>query len=363
MPDIKEVEEVFRRTMAEPVELRDEFLARECAGDEELLNEVRELISFTTNDHSGFLESSAIEEEAKRIACDAPTLEIGSRFGRYQILEFVGAGGMGLVYRARDEEHGRTVALKILMPEFGLDSSRIRRFRREAKSVAALDHPGFPALYELGERRGIHFMAMEWIDGRTLSSKVETDTPMGAKEIIDFALQVAEALSLAHRKGLVHRDIKPSNLMITSNGEVKILDLGLVKPKSEHLSEISTDSLTVEGTIVGTIEYMSPEQVLAKKVDRRTDLFSLGVVMYQMATGRLPHLGKTVQMTMDQIIHSNPIPVARFNLEASNELELVIRKCLAKDREKRYQSAGELIQALRKEKPSLFSKLRGFFRH
>ena len=252
---------------------------------------------------------------------------------------------MGEVYKAHDSRLDRIDALKILPLEFASDRDRLHRFVREARAASALNHANVAHIYEIGQSDGLHFIAMEYVEGQSLAQKM-SGQPLELKEVLDVGIQAADALEEAHRKGITHRDIKPANLMITPKGQVKVLDFGLAKitrPEGEAAgSDVSTSIHTAEGVVMGTLRYMSPEQVLGKKLDARTDLFSLGVVLYEMTTGRLPFSGSNASEVTDRILHAQPEAIARFNYEVPAELERIVRKCLEKDRERRYQSAGDI---------------------
>jgi len=280
---------------------------------------------------------------------------VGETLSHFRITGKIGAGGMGEVYRAEDTKLNRIVALKILPSAFGDNPERMRRFVREAKAASSLSHPNIGHIYEIDEANGIHFIAMEFVEGQTLSSRMKQ--PLEIEEIIDIASQVGDALDEAHSKSIIHRDIKPANIMITSKRLVKVLDFGLAKimkpPESENLSEAETFTVTTPGEVFGTLAYMSPEQMLGKKLDHRTDIFSLGVVLYQMVTGQPPFAGKTVGEIADQIIRGQPAAISRFNYDTPPQLERIIRKCLEKDAERRYQSAGELAVDLKNLKRDL----------
>ena len=250
------------------------------------------------------------------------------------------------MYRAEDTRLGRAVAVKVLPKELAQDKERLHRFVREARAASALNHANVAHIYEIGQSDGVHFIAMEYVEGQTLAARIN-GRPLPIAEIVDIGIQVADALDEAHRKGITHRDIKPANLMLTSREQVKILDFGLAKvnrPEGQALgSDISTVMKTETGVVMGTVQYMSPEQVLGKEVNHRTDIFSLGVVLYEMATGRLPFTGTSGSETMDRVLHGQPEAIARFNYNVPVELERIIRKCLEKDRERRYQSGRDLL--------------------
>jgi two-component system LytT family response regulator len=266
-------------------------------------------------------------------------LEPGSQLGHYEIVSNLGEGGMGQVYLARDTRLERMVALKTLPPELRTNADRQRRFLQEARIASALSHPNICYMHEIGESRGISWIAMEYIEGESLAKKI-ADGPLPVDEILSISSQVAEALEAAHARGIVHRDIKPSNIIVSPRGHVKVLDFGLAKMSAEESDE--TQLLTRVGTLLGTVQYMSPEQALGRGVDARSDIFSLGSVMYEMAAGRLPFAGATSQETIARVIGEQPEAIARFNYSVPPELDRVIRKCLEKDRERRYQTAREL---------------------
>ena len=272
-------------------------------------------------------------------------LSSGAQLGPYRIIAPLGAGGMGEVYLAQDTRLDRTVALKILPPELAQDPERMRRFVQEAKAASALNHPNVAHVYEIGEAGGIHFIAMEYVEGQPLKAKL--GRPLEACEILDIGTQVADALDEAHSKGVTHRDIKPANIMLTPRGQAKVLDFGLAKLASPSATDAATEGGTAFGVILGTVQYMSPEQALGRPVDHRSDLFSLGVVLYEMATGRTPFSGSSAPETIDRIAHTQPDAIARFHYGLPEELERIIRKCLEKDRDRRYQFAREVLVDLR----------------
>jgi eukaryotic-like serine/threonine-protein kinase len=269
---------------------------------------------------------------------------VGRNIGHYRLVSFLGAGGMGEVYLARDTQLDRSVALKVLPHELADDQDRMRRFTREAKAASALNHPNVATIYGIGTGDGVSFIAMEYIEGQTLAARI--GNPMEPSEVVDIGRQVADALDAAHANGITHRDIKPANLMVTPRGHIKVLDFGLAK-MAPSIGETLTAAATVSGVVMGSVPYMSPEQALGREVDHRTDIFSLGVTLYQMATGRLPFAGATSTETIDQILHRPPEPISRFNARASGELERIIHKCLEKDRERRYASARDLLVDLK----------------
>lgn len=276
------------------------------------------------------------------------SIPLGKHFGHYEILSQLGVGGMGEVYLARDTLLDRSVALKFLPLEISGDQNRLRRFVQEAKAASALSHPNIAHIYEIGDEDGVRFIAMEYVDGRSLDQKIG-GRPMSTATIVRLAIGIADALSEAHSKGIVHRDIKSSNIMLTLRDQIKVLDFGLAKvtTKSTASQDLSTQLKTGPGVVIGTVPYMSPEQAVGQEVDYRSDIFSLGVVLYEMTTGKLPFSGRTPAETISRITGAQPDAVARFNYDAPIELDRIIRKCLEKDRERRYQSTSDLVVDLR----------------
>lgn len=271
---------------------------------------------------------------------------IGQTVSHYKITRKLGAGGMGEVYLAEDTKLERTVAIKILPAEMATDPERMRRFVQEAKAASALDHPNVAHIHEIGESDGLHFIAMQYVEGQSLDAKIQ-GKPLDSGEIVNIAIQTVDALAESHSKGIIHRDLKPANIMISSRNQVKILDFGLAlisrSAQSDEASHLSTMVKTESGIVMGTVPYMSPEQALGQRVDHRSDIFSLGVVMYEMATGRRPFTGNNPMETVGRITQMQPEAISRFNYDIPLELERIIRKCLEKDRDQRYQSATELL--------------------
>ena len=280
-------------------------------------------------------------------------LTAGTRLGRYEIRTQIGAGGMGEVYLAQDSQLDRTIALKILHSDIASDTQRMRRFIQEAKAASSLNHPNILTIYEIGKADSIDFIATEFIDGETLRTRM-SKARMKLTETFDVAIQVAGALSAAHAAGIVHRDIKPENIMVRGDGYVKVLDFGLAK-LTEHRSgdsEATTMVNTDDGVVMGTVAYMSPEQARGLAVDARTDIWSLGVVLYEMVAGCAPFAAATPTDAIISIAEREPAPLARHAAEVPLQLERIVRKALAKDREERYQTAKDLtldLKSLRRE--------------
>jgi len=281
------------------------------------------------------------------------SINAGTRFGRYEVRSQIGEGGMGEVYLAHDTQLDRVIALKILTAEVAQDQQRLHRFLQEARAASSLSHPNVAHIYEIGEANGAHFIAMEYVEGKPLELKT-SGRALAVGEILEIAIQIADALDEAHAKGITHRDIKSSNIMITSRGRVKVLDFGLAKlalpmgsDEPASGSEIATRVKTSPGIVMGTVNYMSPEQAMGREVDHRTDIFSFGVVLYEMATGRLPFAGNTITETIDRIAHTQPEAIARLNYNVPPELDVIVKKALRKDRDERYQTVHDALVDLK----------------
>jgi len=334
---------------------RTSFLRQACGEDASLFREVETLLE-AEEEAGDFLAAGAIDNAAKALAEEQSFSPVGKRLGHYQVRSLLGAGGMGEVYLAQDTKLDRAVALKILPAEFAADKSRMRRFEQEARSAAALNHSHIAHVYEIGEAEGKHFIAMEYIEGETLRQKIHHEKTSLPK-LLKYLAQVAGGLAKAHERGIVHRDLKPDNVMITRDGDAKILDFGLAK--LALLQAATTDAgppsdsmvTTNPGVVMGTVQYMSPEQARGLDVDARTDIWSLGVVLYEMVTGRAPFQGETPSHVIVSILEKEPLPLTRYS-EVPEELERIVRKVLRKNKEERYQTASDLahdLKSLRQE--------------
>ena len=348
------IDRLFHETLNHERDDRGQFLAQACAGDELLRKEVEALLASHENAES-FIEAPASALAAELLAKGKTGLGIGDSIGPYTIRSVLGIGGMGEVYLAQDKRLGRQVALKLLPAQFTASPERVRRFELEARAASALNHPNIVTIHEIGETEGKQFIVTEFVEGKTLRDLMSEGT-IGLNEALDATIQAASALEAAHKAGIVHRDIKPENMMLRTDGYLKVLDFGLAKlteqPTLKADSSLSTQMQikTNPGMVMGTVQYMSPEQTQGEAIDARTDLWSLGVVLYEMLNGCVPFEGKTTSHVIVSILESEPRP---FQREVPAELQRIVTKVLRKQRDMRYQSARDLTIDLKNLKQEL----------
>ena len=355
-----QIESLYHSAREQAPQSRGAYLERACAGDNSLRREVESLLAHDEA-AAGFLETG--ETQAMEQA-PPPSVSAGARIGPYEIREFLQKGGMGEVYKARDTRLDRTVAVKFLPPAFAADPGALERFQREARAASALNHPRICTVHDIGEYQGRPFFVMEFLEGQSLRDYIENKM-VPVAELLDLAVQICDALAAAHAKGIVHRDIKPANIFLQSSGQAKILDFGLAKFGGErrpgHAAPIPDMSgtatlsftLTRPGTLMGTLAYLSPEQARGEDVDARTDIFSFGLVLYEMATGRATFRGETSGELIGAILHQTPPKPSELNPAIPSGLERIVLKAVEKDREARYQSAAEMLAELEKLRDSL----------
>src|SRR5262245_24070858 len=360
-----QIKEIYDRALDLSRDQREGFLAEVCAADDDLRREVESLLA-AHDDAGTFLQSPAVEVAAHEIVADevtspAPQL-IGRELANYKIISLLGRGGMGEVYLAEDKRLHRKVALKLLPAQFTNDAERVRRFEREAKAASGTNHPNILTIYEIGQAEDVRFIATEFVDGVTLRQAMQNDR-ITIAESLAIAIQVAGALSAAHEAGIIHRDIKPENVMVRRNGIVKVLDFGLAKLTETNLPVMDSQAATLQrnstdsGVVMGTPRYMSPEQVRGEKVDARTDIFSLGVTLYEMLTGHAPFTGATASDCLAAILKGDPPDLTEMNSKVTPQLGRVVRRCLEKQPEMRFHSAHDLGYALEALSASSGSRL------
>jgi serine/threonine protein kinase len=330
---------------------RDAFLDEASAGDESLRREVASLIA-SAEQAGSFIESPAIKLVAVLLADDQSGTLIGQHIGHYEIISLLGRGGMGEVYLAKDKKLDRQVAVKILNEKLSGHESNLQRFISEAKAASALNHPNILTVYEFGEAEDAYFIVSEYVEGKTLRGIIH-ESRLGLSEVLDISIQIAGALSTAHKAHLIHRDIKPENVMIRPDGYVKILDFGLAKliqPK-QAISGLEAESAkqneTAKGVIMGTVNYMSPEQAKGEKVDERTDIFSFGAVIYEMIAGRTPFMGNSMLETFANLINQEPQSLSRFAAKVPDELQRIVSKMLSKNKDERYKTMKDVLTDLK----------------
>jgi eukaryotic-like serine/threonine-protein kinase len=359
----QKIEDLYHAALKLATSERAAFLQQACSGDEELCHEIESLLA-SDQQAKSFLESPVLEVAAEAMVAQGPPSLVGRLLGPYQILSVLGAGGMGEVYKARDTRLNRTVAIKILPRDFSERVDLRQRFEREARALARLSHAHICPIHDIGKDDGIDFIVMDYLEGETLEGRLKKGT-LPLEQALRYAVEIAQALDEAHRHGVIHRDLKPGNVMLTKSG-VKLLDFGLAKqqvlsPFANPPSSLSplargttggqtaakSESLTEEGMILGTLEYMAPEQVEGKQADARTDIFALGVILYEMAAGKKAFQGESKASLAAAILTSDPVPITRILPSAPTALERSLGKCLNKDPEERWQSARDLTGELK----------------
>jgi Tol biopolymer transport system component len=343
-PDLyRRAQEVFASAVSRTPEARAAYLDGACGNDADLRREVESLLASHEAASEGFLESP--------VARPRRELSKGARLSSFEIVGPLGAGGMGEVYRARDPRLGRDVAIKVLPLEVASDRERLKRFEKEARSASALNHPNIVTIYETGTSDGLPWIAMEHVEGETLRTLLASG-PLQTKKLLNVAVQIAEGLARAHEAGIVHRDLKPENVMVTKDGLVKILDFGLAKLQgpvsggSDKESQLPTVTGTSPGIVLGTVGYMSPEQASGKPIDFRSDQFSFGSILYEMATGRRAFLKKTAVETLTAILNEEPEAIATINPQTPAPLRWIVERCLQKERESRYDTTRDLAREI-----------------
>jgi serine/threonine protein kinase/Tfp pilus assembly protein PilF len=359
---LKTIEQIYRAALDQEPDQIGAFLDKACEGDDVLHRKVEALLA-SRQQAASFIETSAVGLATKIIQNGQADSLAGQTIGHYKISESIGSGGMGEVYLATDITAGRKAALKLLPMRFTGDAERLKRFQQEAHAVVALNHPNILTVYEIGEDHSTHYIASELIEGETLRQRMMRGR-LQLNQAVDIAIQVASALAAAHQAGIIHRDIKPENIMLRPDGYVKVLDFGISKLAESAFAEATADGTepttlveTNLGSILGTVRYMSPEQACGEHVDQSTDIWSLGVVLYEMVTGHVPFTGDppsqsygaagTPREVMSSILEKEPPPLRNYVAHAPAELQQIISKTLRKDRRERYQSASEMLQALK----------------
>jgi serine/threonine protein kinase/tetratricopeptide (TPR) repeat protein len=352
----EQAKDIFVRAISLAPDERLQFVEQECSNDPLLFDEVKSLIDSYRDD--SFLETPAASPIAESTFVESARFATGQALGHYQIVRQLGTGGMGEVYLAKDQKLDRKVAIKILNKRFSVHEANVERFTREAKAVSALNHPNILVIHEIGDSDKPKYIVSEYIDGRTLRDVLK-DSRMAVSMVLDIAVQVASALAAAHGERIIHRDIKPENIMIRPDSYVKVLDFGLAKllgsEKALFHSEGTTElrNQTAKGMILGTINYMSPEQAKGEHVDERTDIFSLGALLYEMVAGRAPFEGESLSESFANLINAEPPPLSRHAKNIPDELQRIVSKLLRKNRDERYQTMVDLLSDLRSLRDNL----------
>ncbi|MDQ3375216.1 MAG: protein kinase, partial [Acidobacteriota bacterium] len=354
----QKVREIFDVALQKEPQARQSYVLEACGEDKILLAEVESLFS-TFDKLDGFMDKPAVEVFADVVEAETKTLEKGKRFGHYEIIEQIGRGGMGEVYLAQDKKLDRKVAIKILHEKFAQHESNLQRFISEAIAASGLNHPNILTIYEFGEFDGTHFIVSEFINGKTLREILKVES-LKLSEALDISIQIASALAAAHEAHLIHRDIKPENIMVRPDGFVKVLDFGLAKlveQKNKSILGLEESTVrqnqTAKGVILGTVNYMSPEQAKGERVDERTDIFSLGVLIYEMMAGRTPFVGDSLSETFANLINAEPQPLSRFASNVPDEMQRIISKMLRKNKDERYQTMKDFLIDLKDLKENL----------
>jgi len=351
----QQVKAIFNSAIMYRPEERSSFISQACSGDDALRSEVESLIA--SHEESGnFIDQPAFEAAASLLTREKTELSPGQMIASYEVISFISRGGMGEVYLAQDKRLGRKVALKLLPASFTTDDDRLRRFEQEARSASALNHPNIITIYEIRQAAGSHVIATEFVEGETLRCRLNR-SPLSLAETLNIAMQIADALSAAHKAGIIHRDIKPENIMLRPDGYVKVLDFGLAKLSEQASPVVAAEAPTIQvrtgsGIVIGTAGYMSPEQARGLSVDNRSDIFSLGAVIYEMLARRKPFEGDTPSDTLASILKTEPVPLVRAAPGVPSELVRIVNKALRKDREERYQVVKDLwldLKALKQD--------------
>jgi eukaryotic-like serine/threonine-protein kinase len=350
----KDIETIYHSALERSGSERTAFIREACSGDDGLQREVESLLGYDTL-AAPFIDKHVLQVAAQGLAGDMARSMLGRQIGAYKIVSLLGAGGMGEVYRATDTRLNRTVVVKVLSSHLSLRPDLRKRFEREARAISNLNHPHICTLYDIGQAEGFDYLVMEYLEGETLAKRLKKG-PLPTEQLLKIAIEIATALDQAHRKSVVHRDLKPGNIMLTKTG-AKLLDFGLAKqsgsrPPDGERSPIGdglphSESLTEEGLILGTLEYMAPEQVEGKEIDARTDIFAFGVVLYEMATGRKAFAGDSKAGLAAAILTSDPPPIRTIQPMTPPALERLVKKCMNKDPDERWQSSGDLTSELR----------------